>query len=338
MQNRDLGYDTEHIIYFAGYNGYRTNYEAAKSELLQNPNILAVCRGFPPPSGEWGTTEVEWEGKDPSLEVKIGQGSCSHDYLKVFNLKMAEGRFFSKEFADDEQNWVLNETAIKAMEMEDPVGKWFSFRGQKGTIIGILKDFHGASLHNPIAPVAMKPTEEFFMFVKFRPGNTAEMLSFLKIKWDKYVGTHEPFQYEFINENIENWYRTEQRIGKIFRYFTVLTVFIACLGLFGLASFMAERRTKEIGIRKVLGARASSIALLLTKEFTKWVVVANVVAWPAAYFVSKQWLQGFAYRIDLGWEIFVFSALVALVIAVGAVSYQALKAAAANPVRALRYE
>ena len=338
MQNRDLGYDTEHIIYFAGYNGYRTNYEAAKSELLQNPNILAVCRGFPPPSGEWGTTEVEWEGKDPSLEVKIGQGSCSHDYLKVFNLKMAEGRFFSKEFADDEQNWVLNETAIKAMEMEDPVGKWFSFRGQKGTIIGILKDFHGASLHNPIAPVAMKPTEEFFMFVKFRPGNTAEMLSFLKIKWYKYVGTHEPFQYEFINENIENWYRTEQRIGKIFRYFTVLTVFIACLGLFGLASFMAERRTKEIGIRKVLGARASSIALLLTKEFTKWVVVANVVAWPAAYFVSKQWLRGFAYRIDLGWEIFVFSALVALVIAVGAVSYQALKAAAANPVRALRYE
>ena len=338
MQNRDLGYDTEHIISFAAYNGYRTNYEAAKSELLQNPNIIATCRGFPPPSGEWGTTEVDWEGKDPSVEVKIGEGPCSYDYLEVFNLKMAEGRFFSQELANDDRNWVLNETAIKAMEMEDPIGKWFSFMGQKGTIIGILKDFHGSSLHNPIAPVAMHPAEGFHMFVKYRPGNVSEILSFLKTKWDKFVGTHISFRYEFIDENIENWYKTEQRIGKIFRYFTILTVFIACLGLFGLASFMAERRTKEIGIRKVLGARASGIALLLTKEFAKWVVVANVVAWPAAYFASRQWLKGFAYRIDLGWEIFVFSALVALAIAMGTVSYQSLKAATANPVRALRYE
>ncbi|MGD2246525.1 MAG: ABC transporter permease [Candidatus Aminicenantes bacterium] len=338
MQNKDLGYDKEHIISFAGYNDYETNFEAAKSELLQNPNILAACRGFPPPSGEWGTTDVDWEGKDPSVEVKIGRGPCSHDYLKVFNLKMAGGRFFSKELADDDQNWVLNETAIKAMGLENPIGKWFSYSGQKGMIIGILKDFHGASLHNPIAPVAMQPSQGFFVFVKIKPENTAEVLSFLKIKWDKFVGSHIPFRYGFIDEDIENWYKTEQRIGKIFRYFTTLTVFIACLGLFGLASFMAERRTKEIGIRKVLGAGVSGIMLLLTKEFAKWVVVANVIAWPAAYFVSKKWLQGFAYRIDLGWEIFVFSAVVALVIAVGTVSYQALKAATANPVKALRYE
>ncbi|UCE23073.1 MAG: cell division protein FtsX [Candidatus Aminicenantes bacterium] len=176
------------------------------------------------------------------------------------------------------------------------------------------------------------------MFVRYRPENISETISFLKAKWEKFVGSHIPFSYEFIDESIENWYRTEQRIGKIFRYFTILTVLIACLGLFGLASFMAERRTKEIGIRKVLGAGVSGIMLLLTKEFAKWVVLANVVAWPAAYLVSKQWLQGFAYRIDLGWEIFVFSALVALVIAVGTVSYQALKAATANPVKALRYE
>ncbi len=338
MQNKDLGYDTDNIISFAGYNDYETNYEAAKSELLQNPNVLAVCRGFPPPSGEWGTTEVDWEGKNPSMDVKIARGPCSHDYLKLFNLKIAEGRFFSKDLADDNRNWVLNETAIKTMKLENPIGKWFSLSGQKGTIIGILKDFHGASLHNPIAPVAMQPSRGFFVFVKIKPENTAEVLSFLKTKWDKFVGSHIPFRYGFIDENIENWYKTEQRIGKIFRYFTVLTVFIACLGLFGLASFMAERRTKEIGIRKVLGAGVSGIMLLLTKEFAKWVVVANVVAWPAAYFVSKQWLQGFAYRIDLGWEIFVCSALIALAIAVGTVSYQAIKAATANPVKSLRYE
>jgi putative ABC transport system permease protein len=338
MQNRDLGFDTENIISFAGYNEYEENYEAAKSELLQSPHVEAVCRGFPPPSGEWGTTEVDWEGKNPSIEVKIARGSCSYDYLKVFDLKIAEGRFFSPEFADDDKNWMLNETAIKSMELEDPVGKWFSFRGQKGTIIGILKDFHGSSLHNPIAPVAMQPGDGFFVFVKYKAGNISELLTFLKTKWDKFVGTHIPFRYEFIDENIENWYMTEQRIGKLFRYFTVLTVFIACLGLFGLASFMAERRTKEIGIRKVLGAGIPGIVTQLTKEFAKWVLIANVFAWPVAYFVSKRWLQGFAYRIDLGWEVFVFSAGMALLIAIATVSYQALKAATSNPVKALRYE
>jgi putative ABC transport system permease protein len=338
MQNRDLGYATENIISFAGYNDYEENYEAAKSELLQSPYVEAVCRGFPPPAGEWGTTEVDWEGKDPSIEVKVARGACSNDYLKVFNLKIADGRFFSPEFANDGQNWVLNETAVMAMELEDPIGKWFSFRGQKGTIIGILKDFHGSSLHNPIAPVAMQPGQGFHVFVKYKPGNIRGLLSFLKTKWDKFVGTHIPFRYEFIDENIKNWYMTEQRIGKIFRYFTVLTVFIACLGLFGLASFMAERRTKEIGIRKVLGAGIPGIVMLLTREFARWVLVANVFAWPAAYYVSKRWLQGFAYRIDLGWEIFVFSAVIALIIAVATVSYQAMRAATANPVKALRYE
>jgi putative ABC transport system permease protein len=338
MQNRDLGFDTKNIISFAGYNEYEENYEAAKSELLQSPYVEAVCRGFPPPSGEWGTTEVDWEGKDPSIDVKIARGPCSYDYLEVFDLKVAEGRFFSPEFADDDQNWMLNETAVKAMELEDPIGKWFSFRGQKGTIIGILKDFHGSSLHNPIAPVAMQPGQGFFVFVKYKAGNISELLTFLETKWDKFVGTHIPFRYEFIDENIENSYMTERRIGKIFHYFTVLTVFIACLGLFGLASFMAERRTKEIGIRKVLGSGISGIVMLLTKEFARWVLVANVFAWPVAYFVSKRWLQGFAYRIDLGWEIFVFSAVIALIIAVATVSYQAVKAAIANPAKALRYE
>lgn len=338
MQNRDLGYDTENIISFAGYGGFEKNFEAAKSELLQNPYVEAVCRGFPPPSGEWGTTEVDWEGKDPSIEVKIARGPCSNDYLKVFNLKIAEGRFFSRKMANDSQNWVLNETAVKAMELQDPVGKWFSLRGQKGTIIGILKDFHGSSLHNPIAPVAMQPGEGFHVFVKYSPKNMGDLLKFLKTKWDKFVGTHIPFRYEFIDENIKNWYMTEQRIGKIFRYFTVLTMFIACLGLFGLASFMAERRTKEIGIRKVLGAGISGIVILLTREFARWVLVANIFAWPAAYFVSKRWLQGFAYRINLGWEIFVISAFIALIIAVVTVSYQAMKAATANPIKALRYE
>ncbi len=338
MQNKDLGYDTEYIISFAGYNGFETNYEGAKSELLQNPSIQAVSRGFPPAAGEWGTVDVDWEGRDPSLEVKIARGPCNYDYLEVFNLEIAEGRFFSQEFADDNKNWVLNETAVEAMAMEDPIGKWFSYQGEKGTIIGILKDFHGSSLHNPIAPVAMQPSEGFHMFVKHRPGNVADVLSFLKTKWDKFVGTHIPFRYEFIDENIKNWYQTEHRVGKIFRYFTFLTIFIACLGLFGLASFTAEQKTKEIGIRKILGAKVAGLALLLVKEFGRWVLVANLVAWPTAYFVAGNWLERFAYRIELGVEIFIVSAVAALFIAIIAVSYQAIRAATANPVESLRYE
>ncbi len=338
MQNKDLGYDTDHIISFAGYSGYETDYETAKNELLQHPDILAVSGGFPPPAGEWGTTEVDWEGRDPSLEVKIAKGSCGYDYLKVFNMKIKEGRFFSREFAEDDQNWILNETAVEAMEMDDPVGKWFSFRGQKGTVIGIVEDFHGSSLHNPISPVVLQPTGRFFVFVKYRPGNVAGVLSFLKTKWDKFVGAQMPFRYEFFDENIKNWYQTEHRVGKIFRSFTILTVFIACLGLFGLASFTAEQRTKEIGIRKVLGAKVSDLVILLVKEFARWVLIANIIAWPAAYFIARNWLKRFAYRTELGLEIFMISAVVALFIATFTVSYQAVRAATANPVDSLRYE
>jgi putative ABC transport system permease protein len=338
MQNKDLGYDTEDIISFAGYSGYETDYETAKSELLQHPDILAVSGGFPPPAGEWGTTEVDWEGRDPSLEVKIAKGSCGYDYLNVFNMKIKQGRFFSPAFSEDDQNWVLNETAVEAMEMEDPIGKWFSFKGQKGIIIGIVEDFHGSSLHNPIAPVVLQPTGRFFVFVKYRPGNVADILSFLKTKWDKFVGTQMPFRYEFIDENIKNWYQTENRVGKIFQNFTILTVFIACLGLFGLASFTAEQRTKEIGIRKILGAKASGLVILLAKEFAKWVLIANVMAWPVAYFVAQNWLERFAYRIELGVEIFIVSALVAFFIAIVTVSFQAIRAATANPIESLRYE
>jgi ABC-type antimicrobial peptide transport system permease subunit len=176
------------------------------------------------------------------------------------------------------------------------------------------------------------------MFVKHRPGNVADVLSFLKTKWDKFVGAHIPFRYDFIDEDIKNWYQTEHRVGKIFRYFTILTVFIACLGLFGLASFTAEQRTKELGIRKILGARVSALVILLVKEFAKWVLIANLIAWPIAYFVARNWLKRFAYQIELGFEVFIVSAVVALFIATCTVSYQAIRAATANPIDSLRYE
>ncbi len=338
IQNKDLGYDTENVFTVASYGEFGRNYEAAKNELLRNPDILSVCRAFPPSPGFRGTEDVDWEGKDPTAEFMIFSDFGDYDFLKTFGIKMTEGRFYSREFPTDRDNFVVNETAIKKMGLESPIGKRLTFKGKTGTIIGVTKDYHGGSLHHPILPKIIELSDEgFFICVKFRPGNVSEMIAFLKEKWDKFVPGH-PFQYGFLDESIAAAYESERKIGKIFRYFTGLAILIACLGLFGLASFTAEQRTKEIGIRKILGAKISGIVFLLSKEFTKWILVANLIAWPVAYLLSRRWLQGFAYRMNLGWEIFVVSAVLALVIAVVTVSYQAIRAAMANPVDSLRYE
>ena len=184
----------------------------------------------------------------------------------------------------------------------------------------------------------MQPSQGFFVFVKYKTENVTELLSFLKTKWDKFVGTHISFMYKFIDENIKNWYMTEQRIGKTFRYFTGLTVFIACLGLFGLASFTAEQRTKEIGTRKVLGASVPGIVIMLSKQFTKWVLLANAIAWPVAYFFVDRWLKNFAYRIQIDIMTFFLSGILVLAIALITISCQSIRAATTNPVNSLRYE
>jgi putative ABC transport system permease protein len=249
---------------------------------------------------------------------------------------MAAGRFYSREFISDDANFVLNESAIKRMDLNEPIGKRLTINGKTGTIIGVVKDYHGGSLRNFIQPKVISLRNGFFVCVKYS-GSEQEIVSYLEQKWKKFVPGH-PFRYQFLDESIENLYTTERKIGKIFGYFSGLAIFIACLGLFGLASFMAERRTKEIGIRKVLGAKVAGIVLLLSGEFTLWVLIANIISWPVAYWAASQWLQGFSYRINLGWEPFVLSAMVVLVISILTVSYQAIKAAVANPVESLRCE
>jgi putative ABC transport system permease protein len=338
IQNKDLGYDKDNVFTLASYGQFGRNYEATKNELLQNPNILSVCKAFPPSHNLRRTEEVDWEGKDPTAEFMIFSDIGDYEFIKTFGIEITEGRFYSQEFSTDKDNFVVNETAIKMMGLKSPIGKRFTLREKTGTIIGVVKDYHGGSLHYPIQPKVIELTDEgFFVCVKFRPGNLSEMIAFLKEKWDKFVPGH-PFRYQFLDESIAAAYESERKIGKIFQYFTGLAVLIACLGLFGLASFTAEQRTKEIGIRKILGAKVSGIVFLLSKEFTKWILLANLIAWPVAYFLSQKWLQGFSYRMSLGWELFVVSGVLALAIAVGTVSYQAIKAAIANPVESLRYE
>lgn len=348
MRNKPLGFDKDHIVSFPGYGRYWDNYESARNELLQNPSILNMTKAFPPSATGMGITDFYWEGKSPDEEIVLYPVSVGFDYVETFRMEIIEGRSFSRDFPTDRLNCIINETAARVMALQSPVGKRFSYTGnqgyiygfdnQEGVIIGVVKDYHSGSLHNRIPPIVLKYSDRgFFVNVKINSSDVSETLRFLETKWKEFVPGR-PFKYNFLDETIENYYQNEQKIATSFRYFTILAIFIASLGLFGLASYMAEQRTKEIGIRKVLGATVSGIVLLLSKEFTKWVMLANIFGWPIAYFAMKVWLQNFAYRIEVGWWIFILSGILALVIAMATVSYQAFRAAVANPVDSLRYE
>jgi len=220
-----------------------------------------------------------------------------------------------------------------------PVGKRFAFWEQWGTIVGVAKNFHFQSIHNKINPISFKlnPGWLRYIYIRIKPDDIPATIGFMKKTWNGIVPDY-PFEYHFLDESFEELYKSEQQMSAITNYFTILGIFIACLGLFGLAAFMAERRTKEIGIRKVLGASVPKLIYLLSSEFAKWVLVANIIAWPVAYLVAHRWLQNFAYRTNIHAGIFFLAAALSLFIALATVSFKALKTATANPAKALRYE
>ncbi|NOR14592.1 MAG: FtsX-like permease family protein, partial [Candidatus Aminicenantes bacterium] len=268
-------------------------------------------------------------------------------YLDTMGMQIVAGRGFSREFPSDKKALILNETLAKQIGWDDPIGKTVSmtdFDEKREvilvpyTVIGVVRDFHFESLHQEIRGHIFMLGDHFNMVaIKVRPDNISDTLANIEHVWQD-MESGRPFDFSFLDETFERLYRTEQRLGKIFIYFTLVAIFIAGLGLFGLASFTVDQRTKEIGIRKILGASVPNVVLLLSKEFTKWVILANVVAWPLAYYVMNKWLQSFAYRIDVHVWIFLVSGVTALLISLLTVSSKAIKAAIANPVKALRYE
>jgi putative ABC transport system permease protein len=266
------------------------------------------------------------------------------DYIETLDIALAAGRSFSPQMdADTSRDLIINETAARALGWNTPqeaVGQTVNyFRNRSGTIIGVVKDFHFQTLHMGMQPLMMVLAPDGYGYAAMRIAahDIGGTLEHVKNAWTTFAPQW-PFEYLFLDDNFGKQYEAEQRLGKIFGAFGGIAIFIACLGLFGLASFTAGRRTREIGIRKVLGATASAIVHLLSREFLKLVLVANVIAWPVAYFAMNKWLQSFAYRIDMGWWIFALAGGVALLIALLTVSMQAIKAALANPVEALRYE
>ena len=241
--------------------------------------------------------------------------------------------------ADISKTFIVNEEVAKLMNKESVVGERFSFVGVDGTIVGVMKNFHYQPVRAKIEPLAIIVTPEYFNYVLIRipPENIPLSLKLIENTWNRVIPNY-PFEYRFLNEIFDRMYRAEAKIGTLLKYFSFLAVFIACLGLFGLASFTAEQRTKEIGIRKVLGANISQITLLLCREFFLLVLLANLIAWPSAYFIMKNWLQSYAYRTSLGLLIFVAAMAAALLVALLSVSFQALKAALSNRADSLRYE
>ena len=342
MRNKDLGYDKTQLLVVPMKREMPRQHETLKQRLLQIPNVASAAATSNLPTHLQSASLVdEWEGKSIEGGVHLKILWVDQDYLKTFDMEMAEGRYFSKERASDQSGFILNQAAIKEMGMESPIGKRAVINDTEGPIIGVVKDFHFRSLHHVIEPMVFifEPSLFYRMVIKLKPHalKTSETLQNIEALWKEFAPDQQ-FNYSFLDDELNRLYQSEQLMGTLFRYFSGLTIFIACLGLLGLVSFKAEQRTKEIGIRKVLGATVPGIVWLLSKEFTKWILISNIIAWPIAYYAMHEWLQSFAYRTNLGIGIFILSGLAAFVIALLTVSYQSIKSALADPVDSLRYE
>jgi putative ABC transport system permease protein len=344
IRNKELGFEKEHIINFRMGGSFYNKYETIKQELLKDPDILSVAQTNFSVHGGFAASHVNWEGLQKNENITLAISSVDFDFQDMFGVEMVQGRFFSRDFQTDVwQSFILNETAVKFMGLESPIGKQFScdipFAEGKDKIIGVVKDFHFRSLHSEIDPLILviHPWWYTDAYIKIRSENISNTLTFVQNKLKELVPEF-PFELHFLDEEVDQLYQTEQRAGVLVRYGTFLALFIACLGLFGLTSFTTEQRTKEIGVRKVLGASVPGIIQILTKEFTKWIILANLIALPISWYVMNKWLQNFAYRINIGWWTFLSAGALVLFIALITVSYQSIKAALANPVESLRYE
>jgi len=344
IKNEKLGFDKEHVILVKNPQALSGDINPFKEKLLQYPDVQNVSLSHLVPGK--GLTNIGFGAEEVKEGFTLNLYCCDPEFKDVMKLEMAQGRFFSRDYPTDSSAVIINEAALKVLGWDQPINKklndWHEPRNFFH-VIGVVKDFHYESMHQKVRPMGLfflngtykwKPN---YISVRVNPGNISQTIKLIENTWGAF-SPKLPLEYSFLDEDYDRLYKNELQTQQIFIIFSILTIFIACLGLLGLASFMAEQRTKEIGIRKALGASVSEIIFLLSKEFTRWVLVANIIAWPIAYFASNKWLQNYAYRIDIGAGPFFLSAFLAVIIALITVGYQAIKAARANPVDSLRYE
>jgi ABC-type antimicrobial peptide transport system permease subunit len=341
IREKNLGFDKENLLYMNMTGDLWNKQQALKSELQRNTltSDFTIISDIPTNLTS-GTVNIQWDGKDPKSQVVFPSMYVSEDFINVFQMKILNGRSFSKEFKGDSSNYIVNEKALQVMGMTvtNAVGKPLSFQGNKGTIIGVVKDFNFKPVQQSIEPLVLCLNRwGGTVVVRTGPGNTEATIKALE-KISRQLNPAYPFSYNFLDKDLANLYRGEQRLGSLFNVFAILAIFISCMGLYGLSAFMAEQRTKEIGVRKVLGASVFNIVFLLSGNFTRLILIAMVIAIPLSWFAINSWLDSFAYRINVSWIIFLVASLSALFIAWATVSYESVKAAIANPARSLRTE
>ncbi len=355
LQNMDAGFDKENVVVIpAQDDAIRKSREVIKEEFKQNPNIISVAASSTIPGGGYPNNIKIPEGYAESEAVLMDEINADHDFLLTMGIELVAGRNFSKEFGSDELYSVLiNETAAKEFGWDNPIGKTIKSldprktdkQYKKMTVIGVVKDFHLRNLTQEMEPIFIGCDPDYplpfnymdLISVRFKPNDISGTLDFMKKQWGK-IFPNIPFESYFLDEIFGSQFLQIERSRKIFSYFSFLAIFVACLGLYGMASFSAVQRTKEIGIRKVLGSTTTGIITLLGKELVGLILIANLVAWPLSFLVMKQWIQNFPYRVNIGIGLFFASSLIVLLIGLLTVSYQAIRAALANPVNSLRYE
>jgi len=342
IMNRDLGIEKEYLVYHLMQSTTRDSVDTAREELLRHPDISGVtsCSHLPSNIISW-IGYLDWEGRTAEQEVYPAFLSVDHDFIKTAGLTLVQGRDFSRSRPSDVTNFIINETAHSQLGVEDPIGLELRFWGQKGQIVGVVKDFINRHMASPAAPIVMATgswgANRNYLLLRLRPGDPAMALQHFRMVWGK-LNPGFPCEYDFLDGAIGRMYTKEVRLTRILFSFAILAVLISCLGLIGLSSYLAEEKTKEIGIRKVLGASSWKIISLLAKNFTRLVIFANIIAWPLGYAIMHRWLQDYAYRTPIRLWIFFLAGFLSLFVVIVSVGYQTLRAASADPVVSLRYE
>lgn len=339
LQNNRLGMSLDRVTHLSLRGDSHKKYEVFKNELLQIPQVVEISRGNSIPFYIGSNTgSISWEGKNAEDDILIGFTFMDEDYLETLEMTLLDGRFFSSEIQSDTAAIVINETGAKAIGMENPVGHWMSWGDDsKFHIIGIVKDFHHLPMDYNIDPMIIlyQPDRCRQMFIK--TSGESDLKDQIGVVWTK-VFPNYPYEPRNLKDIYNKAYTDEATLIKIIGYFSILAILISCLGLFALAAYMAEQRTKEIGIRKVLGATMTGIVSLVSKEFLKWVMIANIIAWPIAWFVLRDWLDSYKYHTKLTPDIFLYALLLSLIIALLTVASQAIKSALKKPINAIKYE
>jgi putative ABC transport system permease protein len=346
MQGKSLGFEKENLVYLQIRGDIKNKYPVIKQEFSVDPAILTITASSNPPN-EIGSNSDNfwWEGKSPSLHTLVSMCGADFDWVETMGIQMKSGRAFSQSFSMDIPHdtlgtFIINEQLEKIIGTGSAVGLQCKFGDTRGPIVGVMKDFHFLSLHSKIGPLAVWIWPEKywnFIYFRIRPGNLHETMAGLEHKWKQILPLY-PFDYHFLDQDIDKTYRTEERTGGLLKYFSILAILIACIGLFGLATYTVEQRTRELGLRKVLGATGRSLVLLISGEFMRLLIIASIISIPFSWLFLKRYLGNYSYHTELNIWIFVVAILLTIIVAALAISYQLIMAIRSNPAKSLKYE